>query len=576
MILASIRVLGTAAPASATAWLDRLRTLANEVFAARLRRRRPRSLAARPAPCELRDPLGFGFAIDPTQLRPGRDRQPDADRPGDPDRADPTDAPRRHRRRCRPRSRPARLDATRCPSIAWPADDTVVDGRPRPTSRAAGYRTTCVVSSTQRVGDRRPATVDLGGIRRHRRRRRRHLACVRDAVVLQRPTRPAGRARPRRLGARAGWPPSRPGAPSSPPSTADWPFGDPEPRTRCSHDLAAQTRRSTVGLTTVLDGAHPAADASSTSRGRRAPRPAQLDSRGRRGRRASAVRARSPPTPLPLTAPRRLALLALLAVSWLRGTDDWAAARRPRSSPTRRRSSTRCRSCAAATARRSVRSDRLPVTVSNALARAGHGATSNVDSPQLGAAGASAERAAHRRAGLVEQGRDPGAGASPTARSSRARHAAAARPGVPIGSPDFVKVDLQAGWESVGTVIVVILLVLIFGGGIVRNIVKRRRRARALGGRRRDRLRRLTPRHCRRRADRSRLAPRGCPPHAAAAASAGPAPCSPRAPSSRACSASSARPCSPGRSARRTRAPTRSPSRTSCRTTSTRSSRAAC
>jgi hypothetical protein len=46
--------------------------------------------------------------------------------------------------------------------------------------------------------------------------------------------------------------------------------------------------------------------------------------------------------------------------------------------------------------------------------------------------------------------------------------------GVPIGSPDYVSVDLHPGWESVGTAIVIGLLVLVFGGGIARNIVKRR------------------------------------------------------------------------------------------------------
>ena len=48
--------------------------------------------------------------------------------------------------------------------------------------------------------------------------------------------------------------------------------------------------------------------------------------------------------------------------------------------------------------------------------------------------------------------------------------------GLQVGTPDNVKVDLQPGWEGVGTTVVVILLVLIFGGGLVRNILKRRRK----------------------------------------------------------------------------------------------------
>jgi hypothetical protein len=46
--------------------------------------------------------------------------------------------------------------------------------------------------------------------------------------------------------------------------------------------------------------------------------------------------------------------------------------------------------------------------------------------------------------------------------------------GVPIDS-GFVRANLQAEWETVGTVAVLAVIVLVFGFGIARTIVKRRR-----------------------------------------------------------------------------------------------------
>ncbi|GLJ75828.1 DUF6049 family protein [Leifsonia poae] len=48
--------------------------------------------------------------------------------------------------------------------------------------------------------------------------------------------------------------------------------------------------------------------------------------------------------------------------------------------------------------------------------------------------------------------------------------------GVEIGSPSFVTVDVHADWEGIGALIFGILLVLLFGFGIVRNILRRRKR----------------------------------------------------------------------------------------------------
>lgn len=46
--------------------------------------------------------------------------------------------------------------------------------------------------------------------------------------------------------------------------------------------------------------------------------------------------------------------------------------------------------------------------------------------------------------------------------------------GVPIGDPTSVTVDVHADWEGIGALIFGVLLVLLFGFGIVRNILRRR------------------------------------------------------------------------------------------------------
>jgi hypothetical protein len=47
--------------------------------------------------------------------------------------------------------------------------------------------------------------------------------------------------------------------------------------------------------------------------------------------------------------------------------------------------------------------------------------------------------------------------------------------GQTVGAPRLLKVILQAGWETAGTLIAGTLLVLIFGGGLVRTVLRRRR-----------------------------------------------------------------------------------------------------
>jgi hypothetical protein len=52
--------------------------------------------------------------------------------------------------------------------------------------------------------------------------------------------------------------------------------------------------------------------------------------------------------------------------------------------------------------------------------------------------------------------------------------------GTTLGDVRFVKVILQAGWETAGTLVVGSIVVLVFGVGLVRVILRRRREAAAV------------------------------------------------------------------------------------------------
>lgn len=116
MILASIRVLGTAAPDSARAWLSRLEALPNESF---LLAYGDADLltAVRTGTLDVVAPSGFGFALDP-----GRFSDPVTDAPTLAPTPTPTDAPTADPDAAPPFPTTEQLLAwtTTLPTIAWP------------------------------------------------------------------------------------------------------------------------------------------------------------------------------------------------------------------------------------------------------------------------------------------------------------------------------------------------------------------------------------------------------------------------------------------------------------------------
>ena len=462
MIIASIRVLGAAAPASATSWLERLQASGNQVFALAYADADLAALAQADA-LKLRNPINFDFAIDPRNFGPSTTASPSPtpSASATPPPAGAGSPP------------PLPQDAAdvlawtyTLPNIAWPSDDTVVADDLSDLS-AAGY--TSVVLNSGNVSSTTSGYVDLPGI---------HgivadagiTSLVRDAVYSSDPAGPND-ALDRVNSALRGLAAVSPGRTVVATLDRRWPLGALNLHALFD-DLAAQSSVVAVGLTNVLAGAHPAATIVNAPGD--AERAAQVESA------VQAVAAESQfatvaTDPTAVTAPRRLALLALLAVSWLRGTDNWAGQVTTFLADSKKLVGS-VQIVAGSDLVVGSGASNIPVTVSNAL-NVPVVVYVNVDSPSS---------VLQVRAQNVPLTVEPGSSnkaAIPVAALTNGQVdttiTLTSAAGVPIGNPDYVSVDLHPGWESVGTAIVIALLVLIFGGGITRNIVKRRAARRA-------------------------------------------------------------------------------------------------
>lgn len=464
MIVASIRVLGNAAPASAIAWLQRLQDADNEIFALSYADADTASLA-RIGALGLRDPLGFDFALDAGHFSkpvtasptPTASATPSATpTPGDATTPPPL-----------PTSVDEVLDwAYTLDDIAWPADDGVDSSDLEPL-HDAGY-TNVVVSSTN-MSTANSGTVDLGALD----------GIVADAGItslVREATYATGTGEQqdaigRLNSALAGMEAVSPGRTVVATLDRHWPLGALNLGAIYA-DLETQPSVTTVGLTTILAGAHP--DAQIVDEAGDDARDAKLRSLLDATNRESAF-ATAATTPGLVLEPRRLELLSLLAVTWLRGTDDWD-------------SSVTTFQTESATLLDSVKIVRgsdlfvgagqtnIPVTVSNALTvpvtvYVNVTSTGPVLQVRKGNVALTVEPGSSNKAAIPVQALSNGKVITTVTITSGT--------GVALGQPDYVDVDLQPGWESVGTTIIVILLVLIFGGGIVRTFLKRRTARRA-------------------------------------------------------------------------------------------------
>ena len=159
MILASIRVLGSAAPESARAWLQRLESLPNESFLLAYGDADVVT-AARTGTLTSLQPRGFGFALDPSRFaeQPIADPSPTtAPEPtasptptADPDAAPPF-----------PTTEQLLAWSSTLPRIAWPAVDGV-GASDVASLGAAGYQS--VLLSDADTGPTASAHVAVGGV----------------------------------------------------------------------------------------------------------------------------------------------------------------------------------------------------------------------------------------------------------------------------------------------------------------------------------------------------------------------------------------------------------------------------
>ena len=457
MILASIRVLGSAAPASALDWMDRLAAAPNEVF---LLAYADADLAplARDGSLDLAAPLGFGFGIDPAAFGPAESAVPTESATPTPtpsETADPDDPP--------PLSTTAELLAwpDAIPGIAWPSTGSATAADVAAYA-AAGYG--AVLLSSANVSETSDALVDLSGVpglvadSAASDLFREASTSIDDATRAQAIT---------RLGtALDGLAAAHPGR--SVVLTLD---------RRSSFSFyglaevyaAIAGRESTLmaGLSRILAGtAEPASVVEGAAAAHIAAAPELT----------AAVRAEEAfatilSDPLLLTAPRRLELLALLAVPVV-SQPEWQVA----AHAYLERSAEILGSVTIVdTGNVLVTSSQtsIPIRIANALDFA---VTVRVDARPL--------RPSLQIDGPVDVTVEPGSSKTVKLDAQAITNGevvvevrlSSPETGTPIGAKRDFDADLQAQWETVG-IIVGAVLALVFAAGIARNVIVRRRRA---------------------------------------------------------------------------------------------------
>jgi hypothetical protein len=454
MLLTSIRVLGTEAPDSAVEWLARLESAPNEVFLLAYADA-DLSALARAASLDLAEPIGFDFALDPGAFGP-----PLTDTPS----ASPTPTPTGDGGDDDPPPRPTTEELLAWPDaigrIAWPSAGSVI-GADLPAYAAADYD--AVLLSSANVSETSGARADLDGV----------AGLVADSAAsdlfreASTSIDPATRGDVvERLGvALDGLAAAHPGR--SVVLTLDrrttFTFSALEEVYR-----AVEVRDSTrmTGLAEVLKGP---SEAAAVVDGEAAPHIAEAPALAA-ALRSEASFASVLTDPRQLTAPRRLELLALLAVPEV-AASDWAD--RARSFLIR---STEILGSVTIVDTGSVvvasSQTSIPIRIANALDFAVTVRVSAVPLRPLlridGPAEVTVEPGSSKTVGLDAQ-------AITNGRVS-VRAELSSPTGVSIGEPRTFQADLQAQWETVG-IVVGVLAAVVFAGGIVRNIVGRRRKA---------------------------------------------------------------------------------------------------
>ncbi len=462
-ILVSIRVLGTAAPQSALDWLDRLAAAGNDTFALGYA---DTDLTAVPQTGE-RDVLApdtFDFVLDEANFPLGEQTPP-----ADPDLPTPTETgePEEDGTPSLPDAADLLAWDYSLPAMAWPAENTVT-ARDMDVLSAAGYQT--VILSSSNVS--RPAKLPnaAGSTRRGK-------ILVTDATLsrlfneaVRAPTAADWEAAMTRLfSATALVSELSPG--KEPTMLLTLARSWPTTGYRLEQTLVGLYSRAWVSSATVPD-----ALASTPTVGTIADRPQSKSRIGRVERMLTAEKvvdefATVVDDPIAMTSERRLRLLALLSSAWLSDVPAWAIASRDFLEESNEMLDSVKIAGSSDILLPTVRGA-IPVTVSNSL-----------DQPvtvYITVRSQSAVLTVEKTS--VKLTIEPGSlrkAEIPVLSLANGRVELAVslknRLGERVGSTTFVDMNVQADWETFGTVAVVIFVIGVFGIGIFRNVRKRRR-----------------------------------------------------------------------------------------------------
>jgi hypothetical protein len=471
MILASIRVLGSAAPPSAVAWIERLAAATNETFPLAYADADLTLTLQAGAPGVLA-PTSFDFAVDP-----GRFAAPSTETPGptpteestpastvtaEPEDGDPEP------------TGPPQLPTTESllawdytlADVAWPVAGSVVSSDLAAIT-AAGYGTTILSSGNVQRASASQSSVTVGGA----------SAVVTDdgvsALFDAAITAPTNEE----------WQPSMAALQASVDSAAA--LGGAEGATvvvAANRGTLAETTRLVATLSTI--DALPSVDLAPLSTIASAPpADAQLVESPQTPERvavaasllaseaADGAFSTVAENPLLITGDRRLRLLTVLSSAWVAlpgGFTTVSGAYLTESTDLQQ--SVRVVKSSAIT----LLADRasLPVTVNNSLGQpvtvnvsvSARSAVLAVEEPTVAI---TIEPDSQKRASIPVQSLSNGTALINVSISSPV--------GVPVGTTSTVRINVYAGWETPITVAIGVVVFLVFGLGIARTIVRRRR-----------------------------------------------------------------------------------------------------
>lgn len=477
MIIASIRVLGTSAPESAVAWLNRLAVAENDIFPLGYADSDP-SLAVQAGAASPLSPTSLAFAMDPALFVPTAPNT--AAVPGE-STADPN-IPAPTSSDGAPVPEPG--DGSTVPTleqllawdytattIAWPADNAVAQAD-LAAFAAAGLTTTILQAGNvaQEDADATPSTtLDLGsnelglvadsGISDAMRNAvmattddewRGYMAELSSQIAVVASSNP-GQARTLLATLDRGWPPTAPRLAQTIDGLAALPW-------------YAATSLTEAAATPVTTDVTFAAQAEPTGSVELASR--LVDQEAEVVAFSGALA-----DPAAVTAPYRLAMLALLGTTWQSTPDEWRAA----VGDTLASSHEVLRSVTVSTKGPiNVVGSKvdIPVTLNNAL---GQAVSVRVEVlPSNGRLVVGNDVEAVIDANSAKTVSIPVTAAVGNGAVSL-RVTLYTPSGAEVGQPSLISVNVRADWEGIGSRIFAALVVLFFGFGVWRNIVHRRR-----------------------------------------------------------------------------------------------------